>query len=60
MCSLRSLAAVMPVLNKDEITAKIVPTFLNACSDSVPNVQFCVAKIIHKNKSMFDQSVFNA
>ena len=50
----------MPVLNKDEITAKIVPTFLNACSDSVPNVQFCVAKIIHKNKSMFDQSVFNA
>ena len=60
MCSLRSLAAVMPVLQKEEISDKIIPTFVKACGDSVPNVQFCVAKIIHQNKSMFDQSVYNS
>ena len=47
MCALKSLAGVMPVLQKDEITDKIVPIFVKACGDSVPNVQFTVAKLIH-------------
>ena len=38
MCSLRSLAAVMPVLQKEEISDKIIPTFVKACGDTVPNV----------------------
>ena len=50
MCALSSLSVVMPVLQADQISEKIVPTFVKATSDNVPNVQFCVAKILHKRK----------
>ena len=60
MCSLRSLAAVMPVLQKDQISEKIVPIFAKAASDPIPNVQFCLSKLIKDNKALFDQSVYNS
>ena len=60
MCAIKSLAAVMPVLQKEEISDKIIPTFVKACGDSVPNVQFTVAKLIHMHKSMFDQGAYNS
>jgi hypothetical protein len=48
MCCLMSLASVMPVLEKQQITDKVLPFFLAAMKDKVPNVQFCVARIIEK------------
>ena len=60
MCAIKSLAAVMPVLQKEEISDKIIPTFVKACGDTVPNVQFTVAKLIHEHKSKFDQAVYNS
>ena len=60
MCALSSISVVMPVLKPDNITEKVVPTFIKATSDNIPNVQFCVAKILHKRKAMFDTSVWNS
>jgi len=60
MTAIKSLAAVMPVLQKDQITEHVVPIFVKACGDSVPNVQFCVAKTISERYDLFDQSVFTA
>ena len=60
MCALMSLSVVMPTLQSDQVTEKIVPTFVKATSDPIPNVQFCVAKILKERKSMFDPSVWNA
>lgn len=50
----------MPVLQKEQITEKIVPVFEQACSDKVPNVQFCVCMILMQNKHLIDPSVFSA
>lgn len=38
ICAVRSLAGVMQVLQKDQITDKVVPTILKATSDPIPNV----------------------
>ena len=58
MCALESLSAVMPVLNKSNVTEMIVPTLVKACGDRIPNVQFCCARIIKKNKTSIDEVVF--
>lgn len=59
MCALESLSAVMPVLNKSIITELVVPTLVKACGDRIPNVQFCCARIIKKNKTSIDTETFN-
>ena len=59
MCALESLSVVMPLLQKDAISDKIVPTLLKACSDKVPNVQFCVSRIIQKQMKYIDQAVMS-
>ena len=46
MACIMSLSAVMPVLQKDQVTEKIVPTLAAATADKIPNVQFCVARVI--------------
>jgi hypothetical protein len=46
MCCLYSLAAVMPYVMKDQITQHIIPIFVKATKDDIPNVKFCVSKII--------------
>ena len=43
---------------REMVTEMIVPTFVKACADRVPNVQFCVAKIIKATKSNIEPSVF--
>ena len=58
MCALESLSVVMPVLDKNSVAEMIVPTLVKACGDRIPNVQFCCARIIKKNKSSFDEVVF--
>ena len=54
MACLMSLSSVIPVLQKEQITEKIVPTLVLATTDKVPNVQFCVSRIIRQHKALFD------
>lgn len=60
MCALNALAAVMPVLDSAMITEKVVPILVEACKDKIPNVQFCVARIIKDKFKQFDTAVFNS
>ena len=60
MCALETLSAVIPTLSKEMITEMVVPTLVKACNDRVPNVQFCVARIIKANRGSFDADVFTA
>ena len=48
----------MPVLNKPIVAELIVPTLVKACGDRIPNVQFCCARIIKKNKTSIDAETF--
>ena len=58
MCCLNSLAAVIPYTPKDAITQHIIPIFVKATKDDIPNVKFCVSKIINDCKQYIDQNVF--
>jgi hypothetical protein len=58
MCCLQSLASVMPFVMKDQITQHIIPILMKGASDDVPNVQFCVSKILAENKQYIDSTVF--
>lgn len=40
ICQLNSLAAMMPYMQKDQITQMILPMFVKAMSDDIPNVRF--------------------
>ena len=59
MCCLNSLAAVMPFITKDQTSQHIIPVFLKACRDEIPNVKFCVSKIIHSQRHFIDANIFN-
>mmetsp|Transcript_30059 Transcript_30059/g.40710 ORF Transcript_30059/g.40710 Transcript_30059/m.40710 type:complete len:539 (+) Transcript_30059:52-1668(+) len=50
MCSLMSLQTALPYMGKDLISEKIVPVFVKAAGDKIPNVQFCVSRIIAQSK----------
>jgi len=43
MCCLYSLSAVMPFLSNPQISQNIIPIFVQATKDDIPNVKFCVA-----------------
>ena len=60
MCCLYSLSAVMPYMNKDQVASRIVPIFVKACKDDIPNVKFCVARIIHQQRQYIDTNVFSS
>ncbi len=49
----------MPYIGKEQVTTLLVPIFLKAMKDPIPNVRFCVAKIIHKMKGMYDAQILN-
>lgn len=59
ICCLYSLSAVMPHLLKDQITQHIIPQLVNATKDDIPNVRFCVSKIINEKRQYIDPNVFN-
>lgn len=42
------------MLTKEQIAASIVPILLKSCKDPVPNVRFCVAKLVKKLLSKMD------
>ena len=50
MCCLNSFSAVMPFTPKDAITTQMVPIFLKAAKDDIPNVKFCLSKLLIANK----------
>ena len=50
MCCLNSFSAVMPFTPKDAISSQMVPIFLKAAKDEIPNVKFCLSKLIISNK----------
>ena len=58
MCCLYSLSEVMPYVMKDQITQHIIPIFIKATKDDIPNVKFCVSKIIAKTRQYIDTTVF--
>ena len=59
MCALDALSAIIPTLSKEVVSEMIVPTLVKACDDRVPNVQFCVARIIKANRGSFDSGMFS-
>ena len=60
MCSLKSLAIVMPQIPKDQITSQFIPLFMKALKDPIPNVRFCCAKILHEHKKIIDVGIFSS
>ena len=58
MCCLSSLAAVAPFLSKDKISQHIVPVYLMAVKDEIPNVRFHVCRMIHQTRPFMDYNVF--
>lgn len=58
MCALETLSAVMPVLTTENVSEMVVPTLVKACNDRIPNVQFCVARIIKLHVKKFDDDIF--
>lgn len=59
MCCLYSLSAVMPMMSKDDITQHVVPLLVKACKDEIPNVKFCVARVINAERAYIDHNVFS-
>jgi hypothetical protein len=45
-------------LEKAQFRDHILPLFTKALTDEIPNVRFCVAKMIVKYKSYIDQQMF--
>jgi len=61
MCCLNSLASVMPYITKDQVSKLILPLFEKACKDEIPNVKFCVSKIIYtaRQHNYIDHNDYN-
>jgi serine/threonine-protein phosphatase 2A regulatory subunit A len=47
MCCLYAVAAVLPFIHREHVASQVVPLFMQAFKDTVPNVKFCVCKIIN-------------
>ena len=58
MCCLHSLEAVMPFLNKEQVSQHVIPNFCKAMKDPIPNVRFTVAKILHKMRTYIDTGIY--
>lgn len=59
MCAIESLAAVIPALDSAQIDQHIVPTFLKAADDKIPNVAFCLCRVVKTHKTSFDAQTFS-
>lgn len=44
-------------MSKDQANSLVVPVFLKAMKDPIPNVRFTVAKILKSTKSQLDPSI---
>lgn len=60
MCCLQSLNVILPYISKDQINQHVVPIFLKAMKDPIPNVRFTIAKILKNAKNHIDSMVTNS
>ena len=58
MCCLQSLHQILPHLSKDQTASLVIPIFVKAMKDPIPNVRFTVAKILQKAKQQIDGGTF--
>lgn len=58
MCAVESLAAIIPALDSAQIDQHIIPTFLKAADDKIPNVAFCLCRVVKTHKASFDAQTF--
>lgn len=59
MACLMSLSSVMGSPQKDQIAEKILPTFVLAMGDAVPNVRFCVCRILKEQKALIPAELWS-
>jgi serine/threonine-protein phosphatase 2A regulatory subunit A len=55
---LKALAALMPKLSQEQVNEHILEVFKNSLHDKIPNVKFCVCKIIKENMKYIDPASF--
>ena len=60
MCSLETLASVIPHVTAPLVSELIVPTFVTACGDNIPNVKFTAARIIRERMSNFEPAILTS
>jgi serine/threonine-protein phosphatase 2A regulatory subunit A len=60
MTSLKTIASVTKYMSKEDITNSVVPLLAKACLDKIPNVQFCVCRVINTVKGSIDKGVFES
>lgn len=58
LTAIKSLAIVMKYMSKDDVTNLLVPIFIKASNDKVPNVQFICCQLLTQNRQYIDKSVF--
>jgi len=46
MCCLSSLYQIIPFISKEQVAHHVIPIFLKAMKDPIPNVRFTVAKLV--------------
>ncbi len=51
---------ILPYISKDQINQHVVPIFLKAMKDPIPNVRFTIAKILKIAKNHIDSMVTNS
>lgn len=59
MTVLKALAALMPKMTKEQILEHVLPIFKVSMHDQIPNVKFCVCRIIKENIKNFDSEDFD-
>ena len=50
----------MVFLSKDQIAQHVVPIFVKAMKDPIPNVRFTVAKIVKQMRQSIDPNTMNS
>lgn len=58
MCCLTSLQQILSHITKEQVAQHVIPIFLKAMKDPIPNVRFTVAKILQRAKSQIDGGIF--
>lgn len=59
ICCLHSLSGILGCITKDTCSKYVIPIFLRATQDSIPNVRFSVCRIILQRRSHFDANMFS-
>jgi hypothetical protein len=49
----------MGYMDKEFVTLNVVPIFIKAMKDDIPNVQFCISRILTDKKALIDANVFS-